>query len=69
MEWMIREYMTKKHIPSLAELARLTGIEYRTLINHINDIGKFRIYEVIALDNVLSFKDEDLLRIMRGAVC
>lgn len=69
MNWLIREYMTKKHIPSLAELSRLTGIEYRTLLNHINDIGKLRMYEVVALDNVLSFKDEDLLKIMRGSLC
>lgn len=65
MRWMIQEYMVKKKIRSLLELSRETGIEYRTLLNHINDVGKFRVYEIAALDSVLGFNDEDLLKFMR----
>ena len=68
MEWLLRDYMTRKHIRSMSELAKLTGIEYRTLLNHISDVGNFRIHEVIALDNVLGFSDTDLVRILREAI-
>lgn len=67
MKWLIREYMTKKHIASFSELAKATGIEYRTLMNHLADVGKFRVFEIVALDNVLQFKNEDLVRILREA--
>lgn len=65
MEWLLREYMTKRHIRSMSELAKLTGIEYRTLLNHIADVSKFRIFEIKALDDVLGFNDTDLLRFLR----
>ena len=65
MEWLLREYMTKKHIRSMTELAKLTGIEYRTLLNHVNNVGNFRIYEVLALNEVLGLSDSDLLKILR----
>ena len=67
MRWLIQEYMVKKHIPSFSELSRITGIEYRTLINHINDVGKFRVFEIVALDEALSFEDADLLKFLREA--
>ena len=67
MRWMIQEYMVKKRIRSLSELSRETGIEYRTLLNHINDVGKFRVFEIAALDEVLGFDNEDLLKILREA--
>lgn len=65
MEWLIREYMTKRHIKSFTELSKMAGIEYRTLLNHISDVGLFRVYEIAALDSVLGFNDEDLLKFMR----
>lgn len=64
--WMIKEYMTAAHIISLKDLADDTGIEYRTLMNHINDPGKFRIFELRALDKVLKFRPEDLISLTRG---
>ena len=66
MEWLIRDYMNKKHIRSLRELSSLTGIEYRTLLNHIGDVGKFKAYEIAALDNALQFTSEDLIKFIRG---
>ena len=67
MEWILREYMNKKHIRSFKELSGLTGIEYRTLLNHIEDVGKFKAYELAALDNVLQLSSDDLLRFIREA--
>lgn len=67
MKWLIKEYMTKRRISSIRELAKITGIEYRTLINHISDAQTFRLYEIEALDEALGFSDEDLLKIVRGS--
>lgn len=64
MKWLLREYMTKKHISSFKELSKLTGIEYRTLMNHIADARLFRLYELKAIAEVLGLKDEDVLKII-----
>ena len=65
MKWILRDYMNKARIESFRELSRRTGIEYRTLMNHISDVGKFRLFEIMALNDVLKFTDEDLVRILR----
>ena len=67
MRWILRDYMNKKHIESFRELSRQTGIEYRTLMNHISDVGNFRLFEIMALNEILKFTDEDLVRILREA--
>lgn len=63
MKWLLKEYMTRKHIASFRELAKLTGIEYRTLMNHIADTSLFRISELKEIANVLGLKDEDVIKI------
>lgn len=65
MRWILRDYMNKQHIESFRELSRRTGIEYRTLMNHISDVGNFRLFEITALNDVLKFTDEDLVRILK----
>ncbi len=67
-EWLIKRYMVKAHIRSLAELAKETGIQYRTLQNRILNPKLLRLFEIQALDCVLEFSDEDRIRIMRGEV-
>lgn len=67
MKWVIREYMTKRHISSFSELSRMTGIEYHTMMKHIEHVELFRVFEIVALDNVLKFADGDLLKILREA--
>ena len=64
MKWLFKELMIKKHISSFKELAKLTGIEYRTLINHVADASLFRVSELRALAKVLDLKDEELLRLI-----
>jgi len=66
MKWLIKKYMAAQHIESLSELARMTGLTRRKLYDRINDPKTFRMYEIIALDEILHFSDEDLLFLMRG---
>ena len=65
MKWILRDYMNRARIESFRELASRCGLEYRTLMNHIADAGKFRLYEIEALDEVLKFEDKDLIKILR----
>lgn len=67
MEWLLKKYMAKVHIDSFSELSKVTGIKYRTLLNHIKDGSQWRLFELMALDEVLKFTDDDLLKIARGA--
>lgn len=66
MKWLIKQYMAAQHIESLSELARMAGLTRRKLYDRINDPKTFRMYEIIALDEVLHFSNEDLLFLMRG---
>lgn len=68
MKWLFLSYMNKVHIRSFRELSKETGIEYRTLLNHIEKPQCFRIFELVALDEVLRFSDEDMMRILRGRI-
>ena len=67
IKWMLSGYLVMNHIESFNELAKMTGIKYHTLLEHIAAPELFRMYEITALDRVLSFKDEDLLILVRGA--
>lgn len=60
------EYMAKAKVSSFRVLAKETGIEYRTLLNHIDEVENLRVFEIEALDQVLKFTDEDLLKLVRG---
>lgn len=68
MKWMIKEYLCKARIESISELAKMTGITMRTLYDRISKPETLRMYELIALNDVLHFTDEDLLKLMKGAV-
>ena len=64
--WMLKKYMNLIHMASFKELAAETGIEYRTLISHIDNPGQFRIYEIRVLDEVLRIDAADLICLLRG---
>lgn len=66
MRWLLKRYMAEAHIDNIAELAEITGIPRRTLFDRINDPSLLRAYEIEALDKVLHFGDEDLLKLARG---
>ena len=67
MKWLLKQYMAQAHIDSMEELAMSTGIAKRTLYNRIENPKSIRIYELVALDGVLHFKDDDLVRLAKGA--
>ena len=66
IRWMLSGYLVQNHIESFRELAKMTGIKYKTLLEHIASPELFRMYEIAALDKVLIFSDEDLLILVRG---
>ena len=68
MKWLIKRYMVEAHIESLSELAKAAGIARRTLYDRIDDPGTFRLFEIMALDKILHFSDEDLTKLARGQV-
>lgn len=66
MEWLIREYMAKRHIKSDKELIQRTGYAHSTFYKRINHPEQLRISELAALDKVLQFSAEDLAKLVRG---
>ncbi len=68
MKWLIKKYMVEQQIDSLSALCRRTGISKRTLYDRIAEPSTLRIFELIALDEVLHFSDEDMIRLSRGQV-
>lgn len=68
MKWLIRKYMAIKHIEGYLELSRLTGIKLTTLKDRLKNPQNIKGFELMALNEVLEFSDEDLLNIARGNV-
>ncbi len=62
---MLSSYMVMNHIESFVELSQMSGIPYKRLCMHAKNPEQFRLFEVSALDKILSFKDEDLVMIVR----
>lgn len=68
MKWLIKRYMVEAHIESLVELSKRTGIAKRTLYDRIHDPNTLKIYELKALDEVLHFTEEDIIKLTRGQI-
>ena len=66
MKWKLLKYMSEQRIKSFRELSQLTGIDYRTLLKHIENINQMRVYELKTLAEVLRLTDEDVLELLRG---
>ena len=66
MKWLIKKYMVQQHIDSLAELAKMAGIARRTLYDRLEDPKTIKVFELEALDKILHFEDEDLVKLARG---
>ncbi len=58
--------MIEADINNFSELSRETGIDYQRLNKRIADPHSFTVFELISLDDVLHFDDEDLLKLIRG---
>lgn len=68
MKWLIKKYMVEAHIDSISALAREIGMTRKTLCERITEPQNFRLFEIMALDRILHFTDEDLARLMRGQI-
>lgn len=68
MKWLIKRYMLDARIESFVELSKRTGISKRTLYDRLNDPSTLKIFELKALDEVLHFRDDDIVKLMRGQV-
>ncbi|WP_185752638.1 hypothetical protein [Butyrivibrio sp. AE2032] len=66
IKFMLKQYMLSNYIESFRDLAKETGIDYQTLLDHIARPELFRQWEIKVLDEVLKFNDEDLLKLIRG---
>lgn len=65
IKWMLSSYMIQNHIESFIELSNMTGIPYKRLCMHAKNPEQFRLFEISALDKILSFTNEDLVMIVR----
>lgn len=63
---ILKLYMIEADIDSFTQLAKETGIDYQRLNRRIADPHSFTVFELIALDDVLHFSDEDLLILIKG---
>ena len=68
MKWLLKKYMVEQHIESLSSLSKLTGIAKRTLYDRIAQPTTLKVFEIKALDDVLHFSDEDMVKLARGLV-
>ncbi len=64
MKWFLKKYMAQNHIENYNELAKATGIKLRTLMRRVSEPSTLLLYEVQALEDVLHFSDEDMLRLV-----
>ena len=64
-KWIVKSYMCISRIPSVKELAKMTGINYQTLKDRLNNPQNLRLFELQALDKVLRFTDDDLNALVR----
>lgn len=63
---IIRTNRERSGIRSDSELARVTGIKYRTLLRRMDDPGSMLLCELRVLAKKTRMSDEDLLEIVRG---
>lgn len=63
---IIRSNRERSGIRSDTELARVTGIKYRTLLRRMEDPGSMLLCEIRALAKKTHMGDEDLLALIKG---
>ena len=63
---LLRRYMIEADIDNFTQLAKETGIEYQRLNRRIADPHSFTVFELISLDEVLHFENDDLILLIRG---
>lgn len=64
IKWLFKKYMNELHIADFKQLAKECGIKYQTLLDHLDNPGQFRLFEIQSINEVLHFSSEDLTRIV-----
>ena len=64
IRFLLKKYMACRQIQDFKELAKLTGIKYQTLLDHLDNPGLFRKYELSEIFNVLQVSSEDQILIL-----
>jgi hypothetical protein len=62
----LRLYMIEADIENFTQLAKETGIDYQRLNRRIADPHSLTVFEILALDNILHFTNEDLIKLIKG---
>lgn len=63
LKWLIKEYMTRLRIEDFKTLAKMCGIDYQTFQRRIKHPENFRMFELRAINDILHFESEDLIKI------
>lgn len=66
IEKLLWHYMVDYDINSFRQLSKETGIDYQRLNRRLDDPHSFTVFELLALEETLHLKDEDLLKLIRG---
>lgn len=59
--WSIREAMSRARIRDVKELAKITGLSYRTLARRFHHPGELRLYELEAIAGSLGITIGELV--------
>ena len=57
----LKQHMAANCVDDFGELAKLTGIKYQTLLDHVAQPGLFRKYEFNSICEALSLTSDDVL--------
>lgn len=68
MKWLLKKYMAENHIETMRQLSEMTGIPDATLHDRCKKPTTIKVFEIVALDAVLHFSDEDIAKVARGQV-
>lgn len=68
MKWLLKKYMAEHHIETMRQLSEMTGIPDATLHDRCKKPTTIKVFEIVALDAVLHFSDEDITKVARGQV-
>lgn len=64
MRFLLKKYMADQHIDDFKQLAKLTGIKYQTLLDHLDRPDLFRRFELRTIIEVLQISSEDQLKLI-----
>lgn len=62
---IVKQYMIARCLDNgFKDLAKMSGIKYQTLLDHMDEPDLLRVSEIRSINEVLQFSSEDLLKII-----